>query len=115
MGKSSEKVVPLPSSLDTCSVPCIKSTSRLQMARPRPVPPYLRVVEASACMNCSKSELSFCGGIPMPVSSTLIWRMPAVLFVRSIETRVRTEPCSVNLTELPSRLSRIWRDGRGRQ
>ena len=37
-------------------------------ANPRPVPPYLRVVEASACMNSSNKPWSCSGLMPMPVS-----------------------------------------------
>ena len=44
-----QKVLPSPGSLSTPTCPPISSVSRLEMARPRPVPPYLRVVEASAC------------------------------------------------------------------
>ena len=43
------KVLPLPGSLSTPIWPSIISTSRLLIVGPRPVPPYLRVVEASAC------------------------------------------------------------------
>ena len=41
---------PAPSLSPTC-VPPISSASRLLIASPRPVPPYLRVVDASACEN----------------------------------------------------------------
>ena len=41
------------------------------MARPSPVPPYLRVVEPSACVNASKISCCFSRGMPMPVSLTL--------------------------------------------
>ena len=42
-------VVPCPRpALRACMVPPISSASRLLMARPSPVPPYLRVVLASA-------------------------------------------------------------------
>ena len=43
------KVEPLPGvpSLSTQIVPPISSTSRLLIASPRPVPPYVRAVEAS--------------------------------------------------------------------
>jgi len=37
--------------LSTHIVPPISSESRLLIARPSPVPPYLRVVELSACEN----------------------------------------------------------------
>ena len=42
------KVLPSPDLLSTQISPPIISTRRLLMARPRPVPPYLRVVEVSA-------------------------------------------------------------------
>ena len=34
------------------------------------MPPYLRLVEASACWNASKMIRCFSGGMPMPVSAT---------------------------------------------
>ena len=40
------------------------------MERPRPVPPYLRVVVPSACWNGSKMIASFSSEMPMPVSVT---------------------------------------------
>ena len=40
------------------------------MARPSPVPPYLRLVLASACWNASKMMRCFSGEMPMPVSET---------------------------------------------
>ncbi len=40
------------------------------MARPSPVPPYLRVVEPSACSNGSKIARRFSAGMPIPVSAT---------------------------------------------
>ena len=50
-GKRTVNVVPLPASLSTAMPPPIISQKRCVMARPRPVPPYLRVVDASACVN----------------------------------------------------------------
>src|SRR5262245_30899229 len=41
------------------------------MARPRPVPPYWRVVEASTCENDRKSRSTRSPGIPIPVSRTV--------------------------------------------
>ena len=49
-------------------VPPMASMSCLQIARPNPVPPYLRVVEASACWNGWKSWEVIAGSKPMPVS-----------------------------------------------
>ena len=51
------------------SPPSSEASSRL-MARPRPVPPYLRLVEASACWNASKMMRCLSSGMPMPVSAT---------------------------------------------
>ena len=65
-----QKVLPLPGSLSTPTSPPISCASRRVMASPRPVPPYLRVVEASACSKASNSRGSFSGAMPMPVSCT---------------------------------------------
>ena len=47
-----KNVEPLPTpSLRAHIRPPISSLSRLLMARPSPVPPYLRVVDESACVN----------------------------------------------------------------
>ena len=54
-------VLPRPASLSTRIAPPIRSTSREQIASPSPVPPYLRVVEPSACRNASKINLLFLG------------------------------------------------------
>ena len=43
-----QKRLPWPGSLSTPVLPPIMSTRRRVMARPRPVPPYLRVVDPSA-------------------------------------------------------------------
>ena len=43
------KVLPTPAWLSTQMLPSIISTRRFEMESPRPVPPYLRVVEVSAC------------------------------------------------------------------
>ena len=51
------------------SPPSSTASSRL-MARPSPVPPYLRDVPASACWKASKISRCFSGATPMPVSST---------------------------------------------
>ena len=66
-----QKVEPLPGSLSTPISPPICSTSCLQIASPRPVPPYLRVVEPSACTKAWKSLSCASGGMPMPVSRHL--------------------------------------------
>ena len=40
------------------------------MDRPRPVPPYLRLVVPSACWKASKMMRCLSSGMPMPVSMT---------------------------------------------
>ncbi len=50
--------------------PDISSASRLLMARPRPVPPYLRVVDASAWLKLWNSLPIPSGVSPIPVSRT---------------------------------------------
>jgi hypothetical protein len=44
--------------------------SSREIARPRPVPPYFRLVEPSACWNASKMICCLSVGMPMPVSVT---------------------------------------------
>ena len=53
-GSVSETVEPWPSYDSTQMRPPCISTMRLEIARPRPVPPFLRVAEFSACWNSSK-------------------------------------------------------------
>ena len=50
-GIRSSNTEPRPGRLSASSRPAIMSTSRLQMAKPKPVPPNCRVVELSACWN----------------------------------------------------------------
>ena len=49
------------------SPPSSRAISRL-IDRPRPVPPYLRLVVPSACWKASKMICCLSGGMPMPVS-----------------------------------------------
>jgi hypothetical protein len=64
-------VLPWPGALTSLiSPPSSVASSRL-MARPRRVPPYLRLVPASACWNASKISFCFSGAMPMPVSGHL--------------------------------------------
>ena len=64
------KVLPWPWTLDSLISPPSSTASSRLMARPRPVPPYLRDVPASACWKASKMSRCFSGATPMPVSST---------------------------------------------
>ena len=64
-------VLPLPGSLSSQMRPPSSATRFVEIARPRPVPPYLRVVEPSAWMNGLKIAACCSCGTPMPVSDTL--------------------------------------------
>ena len=66
-------VEPSPATLSTHMVPPISSASRLLTARPRPVPPYLRVVDESTWLNSSNRRWTRSAGMPMPVSRTATW------------------------------------------
>ena len=50
-GSSTQNALPLPGSLLTPTVPSISRASSLQIDRPRPVPPTLRVIELSTWLN----------------------------------------------------------------
>src|SRR5262249_14814746 len=112
IGNRIVNVDPRPTSLSTVISPPIISQNRLLIASPRPVPPYLRVVDASACEN-SWNSLPICSGVmPMPVSATAI-----VIQSRPFSCPCRAStvmvPRSVNLFALLRRLSsacrsRIW-------
>jgi hypothetical protein len=66
------KVEPLPGVLSTRMSPFISWHRRWQIASPRPVPPYLRVVEESTWLKALNSRSILSGGMPMPVSWTVI-------------------------------------------
>ena len=53
-GSVNRKVEPRPRVDSTQIRPPWSSTIRLAIARPRPVPPFFRVLELSACWNSSK-------------------------------------------------------------
>jgi hypothetical protein len=64
-------VLPAFSWLSTQMLPPINSTSRREIDSPNPVPPYLRVIEVSACENSWKMRPTLPGAMPIPVSATL--------------------------------------------
>jgi hypothetical protein len=68
-GRLNQNVEPSPTRLVTPICPPINSTRRLQIARPRPVPPKRRVVDASACTKRSNKRSIASGEMPTPVSS----------------------------------------------
>ena len=81
------------------------------------MPPYLRLVPASACWNASKMSFCFSGAMPMPVSVTAnAIAVPARAEHRVIRrssptvtsrTLIATWPCAVNLNAFDSRFFRI--------
>src|SRR2546426_429937 len=87
--------------------PPSKLVSSRLMASPSPVPPYLRLVPASACWKASKMIRRFSKGIPMPVSATSKATTAAAPLrigwsslqpPTAAEMLRRTPPCSVNGT-----------------
>ncbi len=103
--------VPASGLLSTASSPPSVLTSRLVIANPRPVPPYLRDTDASACTNASKIFPTRSGGIPTPVSATSPRNHRTSLTVMSseIENFTATKPSCVNLMALDARFNTICR------
>ena len=74
------------------SCPPISSTRRLEIASPRPVPPYLRVVEASTWVKDWNSRSDPSGAMPMPVSRTRSssrWRAGSARLGSDVQRRPR--------------------------
>src|SRR5581483_9546779 len=103
-GSVKRNVLPTPTVLSTQMRPPCSPTRRFEMARPRPVPPYLRVVELSACRNSSKMYASASCGMPTPVSVTASVIQPSADAAAMV-----TLPCSVNFTAFAARFTRICR------
>jgi hypothetical protein len=82
----------------------MSATRRWLIERPRPVPPYARVVDASACVNGSKIARCLSGEIPMPVSRTVTSSSTSSSPTERVPTSIMTSPRSVNLIELPIKL-----------
>ena len=89
-------VVPAPGTLSKVRSPAMSRASRRLIASPRPVPPYRRDVELSACMNASNSLPWRSSGMPMPVSRTVTRRFTWSWFpfaAGSGSTLSTTSPC----------------------
>ncbi len=100
IGRSTTKVAPRPSpGLLAWIAPAWSSTSCLQMARPSPRPPWLRVVEPSRCEKRSNTCGRKLAGMPAPVSETL---SSTCEFTRCTST-CTWPPRGVNLIALVSR------------
>ena len=76
-GMARTKVLPMPGTLRSVIPPPMRSASWRQIASPRPVPPARRASEVSAWTKCSKTRSCCSAGMPIPVSSTAIWSVPA--------------------------------------
>ena len=114
-GTRNQKREPRSASLSKPISPAIRSTSCLEIARPRPVPPKRLAMEPSAWVNDWKISLFFSAGTPMPESVTESWSqvVPSALSWPEgacvVVTRTITSPRSVNFTAFPARFTRIWR------
>ena len=80
------------------------------MVNPKPVPPYLRIVEPSTWEKGSNMSAWASGTTPIPVSLTSKRRSTNFPTSSAISTRITDSPCSVNLIALPMRFIRIWRN-----
>lgn len=69
-GSSKKKVVPAPTSELKSMRPPMRSTMTREMFSPRPVPPFCRVSDESACENFWKMRLRSSSGMPEPWSLT---------------------------------------------
>ena len=106
------KVLPLPTSLETAISPPRAWAMRRLMVSPRPVPPYCRVTEVSACTKGSKMASNFSAGMPTPVSITWMVSWGLVLSCTS-SARTCTPPVFVNLMALLIRFMSNWRNREG--
>ena len=107
------KVEPRPA-LDSAQIrPPIISTRFLEIARPSPVPPYLRVVEASAWLKLRKVLASCSGVMPIPESWTQKCSSTSLPRRSTRSAPMMISPLSVNFTALLPRLTRTWPRRRG--
>src|SRR5487761_1247203 len=116
VGRYTVNVLPLPTSLCSLISPPSRLVSSRQIDRPRPVPPYLRLVVPSAWANAPNTDCCFFVGMPMPVSATLNAMTPSARLSETLSAdhpegagsaENATLPDSVNLNALLSRLLRI--------
>ena len=108
-GRRTVNAAPCPSSLATATAPLWASTSEATMARPRPVPPVLRVRPGSARQKRSKILPCASRGMPGPSSATSNSASLPTLW-----TATRTGvPARVWVRALARRLSTTWRSRTG--
>ena len=101
------KTLPSPGVLCTDSLPPSSCARSREIDRPRPVPPYLRVIELSAWLKAWNRWGSRSGGMPMPVSVTVNFSRILPSGAPSSLASIRTEPCCVNLMALLIRFEAI--------
>ena len=95
-----QNVLPCPGSARTPTSPCISVARFLEIARPSPVPPYWRVVEASACWK-GWNSCRHCSGVrPMPVSLTSPYSSTSWSVCSRTCREMAMRPWGVNLTAL---------------
>ncbi|MNT28228.1 hypothetical protein D3C72_1638990 [compost metagenome] len=101
-----QKVLPRPGWLYTPTLPPMSSTSCLLITSPRPLPPYLRVVDGSAWWKERNSCATSSCFMPMPRSCTS--KRSMAWLPRSSDWRTRTKmlPLSENLMALLVRFSK---------
>ena len=80
------------------------ATSWWQIASPSPVPPKVRVVEASACRKGSKRCWRTSGAMPTPVSLTSTSTVTRSCWRETRWALMSTRPAWVNFTALDTRL-----------
>src|SRR5262249_38457540 len=102
-GTVNRNVEPDPTVDSTQIRPPCSAMIRRAIERPRPVPPFLRVLELSACWNSSKMRCWSVGAMPGPVSETETVNQPSAAVASTV-----TSPDSVNLIALPTRFISTW-------
>jgi hypothetical protein len=90
----------LPGALVCAVLTAHQFRQRRVMTSPSPVPPYLRVLDASPCSKARNSLGKASGGTPMPLSLTSYSSLTAHHSRAAIRTARVTPPISVNLTAL---------------
>jgi hypothetical protein len=106
MGRVHQNDAPCPRSALHPTSPPICPMMPALMARPRPVPPNRRVVEASSWMNGWNNSAARARSKPGPVSTTSKRSSHAPAGPPIVRAVINAPPVSVNLTALPTKLSR---------
>ncbi|MNF99744.1 hypothetical protein D3C84_826570 [compost metagenome] len=115
-GRNSVNLLPIFVSLSSSILPPNKSESPRLIDNPKPVPPYLRLVEPSACWKASNMMFCFSLEIPIPVSeiskattASALSRLRLAVFQLLLALYIFncTSPFSVNLKEFDSKFFKI--------